>query len=165
MNLKLSNFLNHIRVFLDDCYLESESTDISILNIELQHIDYDFNRNKIQLLNYVLDNFTEFEMIFSYQENEFNAIYNQLKINKSIIFDKLINDYNLEDDGLGNYTEWEIQRMNNDKYCVGCEKTTNELYHDNYSTGLCCKCNDIYDNKSGFCSLSCCLSNSCDGSC
>lgn len=74
MGLKLSNFLDNIELFLNECYLYSESTDTGILNTELHHIDYSINENKIQLLNYVLDNFHEFEMVFSYSEKEFNEI-------------------------------------------------------------------------------------------
>ena len=30
---------------------------------------------------------------------------------------------------------------------------------------LCGSCNEAYDDKSGFCSLDCCIENRCDGSC
>jgi len=100
MKLKLSNFLNNIDVFLNTCYLESECEEFSILTNGLEEINYENNENKIKLLNYVLDNFFKFQMIFVYSENEFDSINEQLKINKSIILNKLITDYKLIDNSL-----------------------------------------------------------------
>lgn len=49
-------------------------------------------------------------------------------------------------------------------YCKGCDEMVNKLTN-NYGTKLCDKCNDKYDNKTGYCSLSCCLGNGCDETC
>lgn len=50
-----------------------------------------------------------------------------------------------------------------DKMCAWCEDVpaTNE----DYNVPLCDDCTFIYDNKTGFCSLHCCMSGQCDDSC
>lgn len=53
-----------------------------------------------------------------------------------------------------------------DKWCIGCEEYTDNL--DNWGTNgvmLCEYCNEKYENKTGYCSLDCCLSGRCDQSC
>ena len=48
--------------------------------------------------------------------------------------------------------------------CEHCESTlnvTNE--YKNYF--LCEDCNEIYDDKTGYCSFYCCIENRCDDSC
>ncbi len=51
------------------------------------------------------------------------------------------------------------------KYCEGCDESFLELFYDNRINGLCQSCNEVYDNKTGHCSLSCCMGNGCDESC
>ena len=52
------------------------------------------------------------------------------------------------------------------KYCCdGCDMFTNKLFEDNYFDGLCDHCDSEYDNKTGYCSLYCCLGGGCDDSC
>lgn len=53
-----------------------------------------------------------------------------------------------------------------DKWCIGCEEYTDSL--DNWESNgvmLCDHCGEKYDNKTGHCSLGCCLSGECDGTC
>lgn len=52
-----------------------------------------------------------------------------------------------------------------DKWCVGCEEWTDEVDDYTYNPPLCMKCDAIYDNKTGYCSLDCCLGGGCDQSC
>ncbi len=51
-----------------------------------------------------------------------------------------------------------------DKYCIGCETYT-DIVNDFYGYLLCINCNATYENKTGYCSLDCCLSGHCDDSC
>ncbi len=51
-----------------------------------------------------------------------------------------------------------------DKYCQGCDEMVDKL-EDIHNALLCDECNDKYDNKTGYCSLTCCLGYGCDGSC
>ena len=53
-----------------------------------------------------------------------------------------------------------------DKYCIGCEEYT-DVYCDENSgcDNICKECDDRYENKTGYCSLDCCLGYGCDGSC
>lgn len=48
--------------------------------------------------------------------------------------------------------------------CEGCEEYVSEV-HDYHGYKLCAECCDRYDNKTGYCSLSCCISGRCDESC
>ncbi len=48
--------------------------------------------------------------------------------------------------------------------CQGCDKKT-ELTNEFGGYQLCDECNSIYDDKTGYCSLNCCLGGSCDDSC
>ena len=53
-----------------------------------------------------------------------------------------------------------------DKWCKGCEEYTDKL--GDWGTNgamLCEECNEKYDNKTGYCSLECCLGGGCDQSC
>ena len=53
-----------------------------------------------------------------------------------------------------------------DKWCKGCEEYTDKL--DNYGTKgvmLCKQCNEKYYDKTGYCSIECCLGGGCDESC
>jgi hypothetical protein len=50
------------------------------------------------------------------------------------------------------------------KLCAGCEEYTDK-YENQNAIDLCKECDDIYDNKTGYCSLHCCLGGECDGSC
>ena len=53
-----------------------------------------------------------------------------------------------------------------DKYCVGCEDYTDKYCDDNSGCDRLCKeCDDKYENKTGYCSLDCCLGYGCDESC
>ena len=48
--------------------------------------------------------------------------------------------------------------------CEYCEDEGKKLFRtDRYL--LCEDCSDKYDNKTGYCSLYCCVSGHCDGSC
>lgn len=49
-------------------------------------------------------------------------------------------------------------------YCIGCEEKVLNL-EDWYGVYLCIDCNNRYDNKTGYCSLDCCLGYGCDESC
>lgn len=49
-------------------------------------------------------------------------------------------------------------------FCEGCEMYTDKK-SDEYGFELCDDCNDIYDNKTGYCSLGCCLGGGCDEAC
>ena len=48
--------------------------------------------------------------------------------------------------------------------CAGCEEYTDK-YENQNAIDLCKECDDIYDNKTGYCSLHCCLGGGCDESC
>jgi len=53
-----------------------------------------------------------------------------------------------------------------DKWCIGCEEFTDNL--DNWNSkgyDLCDDCNDKFEDKTGYCSLQCCLSGYCDQTC
>ena len=50
-------------------------------------------------------------------------------------------------------------------FCQGCEEIVDELFYDNTNNGLCKECENKYDNKTGHCSLDCCLGLGCDESC
>jgi hypothetical protein len=50
------------------------------------------------------------------------------------------------------------------KWCKGCEEWTNK-YGEQSGNDLCEECDRKYDNKTGYCSLSCCLGGGCDESC
>lgn len=47
------------------------------------------------------------------------------------------------------------------EYCGSFEDVTNEFKHFK----LCGECNETYDDKTGYCSLYCCIENRCDDSC
>lgn len=49
-------------------------------------------------------------------------------------------------------------------FCVGCEEFTDKFGSIN-DKNLCVNCDDRYDNKTGHCSLSCCLGYGCDEVC
>lgn len=49
-------------------------------------------------------------------------------------------------------------------FCKGCEEYTDK-YGEYNGMDLCEECDDKYDNKTGYCSLSCSLGNGCDGTC
>jgi hypothetical protein len=44
----------------------------------------------------------------------------------------------------------------------GCERIATRYIHDAW---LCDECADAYDNKTGYCSLYCCVTGNCDESC
>ncbi len=46
-------------------------------------------------------------------------------------------------------------------YCGEVEETINSVAEHM----LCDECESIYDDKTGYCSLDCCMSGKCDGSC
>jgi len=50
------------------------------------------------------------------------------------------------------------------KYCEGCEEPEEEISDIN-GYKLCENCADNYENKTGHCSLNCCLTGYCDSSC
>lgn len=47
-------------------------------------------------------------------------------------------------------------------YCKDIEAVTTS-YDDKYN--LCEDCDEAYDNKTGWCGLSCCITGRCDSSC
>jgi len=49
-------------------------------------------------------------------------------------------------------------------FCKGCEEMVDELFND-HGYKLCSDCNEKYDNKTGYCSLNCCLGGGCDQTC
>ena len=49
--------------------------------------------------------------------------------------------------------------------CEGCDNVEVELTNDYKHYWLCKECNDSYNNKTGWCSLSCCISGRCDQTC
>ena len=49
-------------------------------------------------------------------------------------------------------------------YCKGCDEYCDK-YGDYNGLDLCEEFDNKYDNKTGWCSLSCCLGNGCDQSC
>ena len=51
--------------------------------------------------------------------------------------------------------------------CDGCDCTIldENLTNDYYGYWLCEECNESYNDKTGYCSLSCCLGYGCDDSC
>jgi hypothetical protein len=49
-------------------------------------------------------------------------------------------------------------------YCVGCH-TKYPVSELTLFEKLCPECDAKYDNKTGYCSLDCCLGGGCDGSC
>ena len=49
-------------------------------------------------------------------------------------------------------------------YCKGCDEYCDK-YGELNGMDLCCECDEIYYNKTGWCGLSCCLGNGCDQSC
>lgn len=50
------------------------------------------------------------------------------------------------------------------KWCKGCDEYTDK-YGEINGMDLCEYCDDKYDNKTGYCSLSCSLGNGCDQTC
>jgi len=50
------------------------------------------------------------------------------------------------------------------QFCEGCEELVEKL-EDYTGRDLCESCSEKYDNKTGWCSLSCCLGNGCDQTC
>ncbi|WP_295677364.1 hypothetical protein [uncultured Empedobacter sp.] len=60
----------------------------------------------------------------------------------------------------------ELKTESCDKWCDGCELYTDKT--ENYNSkgfDLCDSCNDVFEDKTGYCSLSCCLGNGCDQTC
>ncbi len=49
-------------------------------------------------------------------------------------------------------------------YCKGCDEYCDK-YGDYNGLDICEECDNKYDNKTGWCSLSCSLGNGCDQSC
>ena len=49
-------------------------------------------------------------------------------------------------------------------YCKGCDEYCDK-YGDYNGLYICEECDNKYDNKTGWCGLSCCLGNGCDQSC
>lgn len=49
-------------------------------------------------------------------------------------------------------------------FCSNCEEWKPNIEKE-YGAMLCPDCSNLYDNKTGYCSLSCCLGNGCDESC
>ena len=49
-------------------------------------------------------------------------------------------------------------------YYKGCDEYCDK-YGDYNGLDICEECDNKYDNKTGWCSLSCCLGNGCDQSC
>lgn len=49
-------------------------------------------------------------------------------------------------------------------YCKGCDEYTDK-YGTEYINDICLECEEKYNNKTGYCGLSCCLGNGCDQSC
>lgn len=51
-------------------------------------------------------------------------------------------------------------------FCKGCERNTFSLSEYTYKgVQLCEKCEDEFEDKTGYCSLDCCLGGGCDYSC
>jgi len=50
-------------------------------------------------------------------------------------------------------------------YCQGCDEIVVKLYSENFASGLCKECDSKFFDKSGYCSLSCCLGEGCDEDC
>lgn len=48
--------------------------------------------------------------------------------------------------------------------CQGCDEFVDKIFND-YGYNLCEECNNNYDNKTGYCSLFCCVTGQCDESC
>ena len=60
-----------------------------------------------------------------------------------------------------------MKKMNKDTkrpYCKYCEDYVKKTY-DNNGVDLCKDCDDKYSNRTGYCSLSCCVTGHCDGTC
>lgn len=53
-----------------------------------------------------------------------------------------------------------------DKYCQRCDEFT-DILEQSYDCRimLCNECNEKYDNKTGYCSVDCCVSGNCDQTC
>lgn len=53
------------------------------------------------------------------------------------------------------------------KHCEWCDEEISPDYKYVGSNGytLCEECDSKYDNKTGYCSLSCCITGECDDSC
>ncbi len=51
------------------------------------------------------------------------------------------------------------------KHCVYCEQEIMDNYLSKSIDKLCAGCDCAYDNKTGHCSLSCCMGNGCDEVC
>ena len=49
-------------------------------------------------------------------------------------------------------------------YCKGCDEYCDKYWEYN-GLDICEECDNKYDNKTGWCGLSCCLGNGCDQSC
>lgn len=53
--------------------------------------------------------------------------------------------------------------MEDIKLCAYCQAPAQE--ENEFSVPLCKECTEAYDDKTGYCSLECCISGNCDGSC
>ena len=140
ITIKLSNVLYHFDEFYNRCNLELSLTSIVQEQLETLYDEwkdlsktgeFHIEQNKefsIEILEFLLEEFQYFKSdVFDYTIDEVSSICPNLVVeNYSKIYDKLIEVYDLEDDGLGNYTEWEIQRMNNTEEDV-IEKTNIEI--------------------------------------
>jgi hypothetical protein len=49
--------------------------------------------------------------------------------------------------------------------CRYCENAINDDYESENTELLCKECDNKYDNKTGHCSLYCCVGGECDGAC
>lgn len=58
----------------------------------------------------------------------------------------------------------DIKDKTNKVLCIGCEEMVESLTNE-YGYKLCDECNEKYDNKTGYCSLSCSLGDGCDQTC
>ncbi len=65
---------------------------------------------------------------------------------------------------MGNNSEQKTEICN--LYCIGCDTYTNKL-EDNNSKGidLCTECNNSFEDKTGWCSINCCITGNCDQTC
>jgi hypothetical protein len=51
------------------------------------------------------------------------------------------------------------------KICIYCEEEIKQDYESSNNIGLCEECDNAYENKTGYCSLECCISGYCDQTC
>lgn len=154
--LKLSNLIENIEEFY------KRNSDYNKNNRRpsyLPNLPYEFdtsylsgyiakNHNRIDFIKRIVGNFDYYNMLFDYTATEKKNIQKVIdSSDRSKLLEKL-------------FIESNCTKMQ----CAGCEAEAFELelVKGQY---ICDDCESIFEDKTGYCSLDCCLGGSCDGSC